>query len=198
MIHWLNQSCEWMRRHANDVYSQFGEDGLIAAVFRRVGTENAWAFECGASDGVTYSNTKLLEERGWQCLLMEVDPRFEADLERNRPKAAHRIDRLGPGGLTLDEALAGFRAPEDIDLVVVDIDGQDYWAVGGMIKYRPRVLMVEYECPDKDSPPPPVGGYGQAGSTAIHTLLESKGYTVVVRTDCNAIAVRTELFARLI
>lgn len=197
MIHEHHETCGWLVGHARDTYSQFGEDGLVDAIFERIGTTNRWAFECGASDGMENSNTARLAN--WRCVLMEAAPKHIPNLARNRPGAVLIEGYLGPNGLALDEVLAKAGAPVDLDLCVVDIDGQDYWVVQDMEVYKPRVLMVETECPNHDSPPPERGDTSmrQAGRRPIYELLESKGYTVVVQTDCNAIAVRNDLVPAL-
>ncbi len=63
----------WLHGKALNVYTQFGEDGLIDAVFDRIGTTNRECFEVGASDGRWYSNTLRLREDGWGAVLMEKD-----------------------------------------------------------------------------------------------------------------------------
>lgn len=198
MIHWLHKDCGWLRGCERDLFSQFGEDGLVDAILGRIGETCRVAFECGAGDGVFLSNTARLASRGWHSYLVERDPILAAQCTNNRSRETVRKDTIGPCGRPLDDVLSDMGCPPDMDLMVIDIDGQDYWVVYDM-QARPRVLMVEYECPNLDSPPPERGDTAchQAGSTAIHELLDSKGYEVVVRTDCNAIAVRKELFALL-
>lgn len=194
MIHWLHPQCEWLRGCARDEFSQFGEDGLVDAIFGRIGLENRHAFECGGHDGLTYSNTARL--KGWSCLLVERDEALSQKAKENRPDAVHVCGDITLTGV--DGVLLWAEMPRDLDLLVIDIDGQDYWIVHDM-EFTPRVLMVEYECPDRGSPPPERGDTSQrqAGSAAVQGMLEAKGYTVVVRTDCNAIAVRDELFPLL-
>ena len=58
--------CGW------NVYTQFGEDGLIESVFGRIGVRNHWCFEVGASDGFFYSNTLRLREHGWSSVLVDL------------------------------------------------------------------------------------------------------------------------------
>jgi hypothetical protein len=63
-------------------YSQFGEDGLVEAVFELIGTTNKWCFEVGAADGVFYSNTKRLRDQGWSAVLIEKEHAEFAKLAR--------------------------------------------------------------------------------------------------------------------
>ena len=63
----LDEWAEFLVGQESNVHSQFGEDGLLAVLFERIGTENRWCFECGASDGLIYSNTKVLRDDGWSA-----------------------------------------------------------------------------------------------------------------------------------
>lgn len=56
------------------VYSHFPEDYRGHAV------------ELGALDGVYLSNTRLLEEKGWDVLCIEPNPTHSAALEKNRKR----------------------------------------------------------------------------------------------------------------
>ncbi len=62
-----------LNRHEYRVFSQNGEDGIIAEVFRRVGTTNRYFVEFGAADGIE-NNTVLLLRQGWNGLWIEGDP----------------------------------------------------------------------------------------------------------------------------
>ena len=63
-------------------YSEHGEDTWAVAQFPPgfVG----WAAEVGAHDGVTLSNTKLLEDAGWTVLCIEPNPGVTLNLKEQR------------------------------------------------------------------------------------------------------------------
>lgn len=186
---------DWLNGEVANTYSQFGEDGVLAAIFAAIGAENRWCFECGAADGLFFSNTRRLIERGWSALLVEADPEAFARLQDNctpfdavvcvnqRVDDAHRIDDM----------LAACEAPRDLDLGVIDVDGQDYYVWNALLRYRPRVVMIEF---DHNAPPdflPAAGGPGQAGALAIRRLAAGKFYTLVHQGLCNMIFVRNPL-----
>jgi len=50
--------------HGRKIYSQGDEDGVIAEIFRRVGTTSKTFIEFGAEGG-SENNTRLLLEQGW-------------------------------------------------------------------------------------------------------------------------------------
>jgi hypothetical protein len=53
-----------LSRHEFQVCSQNGEDGLIAEIFKRVGTSNRYFVEFGASDGFENNSTLLVGRAG--------------------------------------------------------------------------------------------------------------------------------------
>src|SRR6266851_5471757 len=96
-------SYAWLSGQARNVYSQFGEDGVIDAIFRVIRSANRWCFECGAADGLFFSNTRRLVREGWDAVLVEADAAAFHRLEANcRPFAgrarcfSERADRLDP------------------------------------------------------------------------------------------------------
>jgi len=181
-----------------NVYSQYGEDGVIEAIFERIGTNNKWCLEVGASDGILFSNTRRLIEQGWGAILIESEKLAYDRLVENckdYPNAHPVYAKIGID-VSLDGILKKFNAPEDIDLMIVDIDGQDYHVINAMINYKPRVLIVEYNPRAETEFIPTLGGEGQAGYAAISRLGCSKGYLSQIQTQVNIIMIRNGLLQK--
>lgn len=129
---------------SRDVYSQNGEDGIIEAVFARIGEATRWCCEFGAWDGVHFSNTRRLVLSGWSAVLIEGDTERYESLTANyanveRVVALNRI--VDTQHSTLDALLLDAGAP-DLDLLVIDIDGMDY-EIFESLQARPRVICIE-------------------------------------------------------
>jgi hypothetical protein len=59
---------------SSNVTSQYGEDGVIAEILRRIGVRNRWCVEFGAWDGKYLSNTwSLINQSDWSAVLLEGD-----------------------------------------------------------------------------------------------------------------------------
>lgn len=190
----LDPSAAWLLGKQRNDTSQFGEDGLIQAVLERIGEANRWCFEVGAADGLFFSNTKRLRDAGWNAVLIEAGAEQFAKLSQladHRTSTIH--ERINYG--SLDRILGESHAPDDLDLGVIDIDGQDYWAWKGMQHFHPRVMLVEfmYDLPDP-SFIPRENGEGQAGPQAIIDLGKQKGYTPLVSTYCNVLFARRDVW----
>ncbi len=135
-------------RYEFKVSSQSGEDGIIAEIFRRIGTTNRSFIEFGASSGVE-NNTSLLLRLGWNGLWIDADTEAIT-------KARQKFDTLiSEGRLTILESFITaeniedlFRqgkVPEEPDLLSIDIDRNDYHVWEQITHYQPRVVIVEYE-----------------------------------------------------
>jgi len=180
-------------------YSQSGEDGLLQGIFERIGTENKWCFDAGAGDGRFCSNTGKLIEEGWTGVLVEGDKETYSRLVKAFPDCHCENVMVEPSGEnSIDNILARNKAPFDIDLLSLDIDGQDYHVFNALMVYKPRVVVIEYNfSADNVEFIPAVGGEGQAGLMAIEKMLYSRGYRPQFSTKTNVIAVRAGLEWRI-
>lgn len=185
----------WTEFYSN-VYSQFGEDGVIAEVFKRIGTTNKQCFEVGAADGKWFSNSRRLIDDGWRAVLIEAEPKNWPELDKlddvPRVNVVHgKAEPSGANSLDSILALAGF--DPHMDLGVIDVDGQDYYLWNGMLRYQPRVMVVEFD-PYAPTPGyiPDLGGTGQAGYAALCSIAVSKGYFNAATTRTNMIFVRND------
>jgi hypothetical protein len=127
--------------HESRVYSQNGEDGVIAKIFEVVGTTNRFCLEFGVQDG-TECNTRALREAGWPVVMWDAH-HHDASIGLHR-------ELVGPQNA---EALfAKYRVPYDLDLLSVDIDSLDFYVTAAILRFaRPRVCVTEYNA----SFPPP-------------------------------------------
>ena len=126
-------AADWnLEAHRRNVTSQAGEDGVIAQIFRNIGVTNAFCVEFGAGDGVALSNTYALRQAGWASLLLDGDPRGAADVVKAWITAEN-----------INELFREHKVPEQIDLLSIDIDGNDLW-VWQAIECRSRVTVVEF------------------------------------------------------
>jgi hypothetical protein len=146
----LEEKCrdpKGLSAHEHKGFSRHGEDGIVAEIFRRIGTTNRYFVEFGASDG-TESNTLLWLCAGWSGLWMEGDPDAVA-------RAQQRFrSYIAAGKLTIRQALIDaenveglFReagVPEEFDLLSLDIDYNDYYVWEAIQSFRPRVVEIEY------------------------------------------------------
>lgn len=178
-------------------YSQFGEDGIIEAIFNIIKPFSWVCVEFGAGDGLDCSNVaRLWMHHGWKAHLIEGNPEIHEILEQNTVNKLVRTQCVfvEPTGKTAIDVL--LKDVPDIDFMVIDIDGNDHLIWEHMQK-RPRVLCVEFN----PTVPPHISlkqmytearmAFG-ASLKALIELGEEKGYTFLCATHCNAFFVVDE------
>jgi len=134
-----------LAKHERKVFSQFGEDGVLERLFEIIEPTSRFCVEFGASNGVAASNTRnLIVNHGWASLQIEGDEKFAATLERNfekYPKAKTLQAWVWPGNIEILFEENG--VPKDLDLLVIDIDSNDYYVWRAIHDFRPKVVLVE-------------------------------------------------------
>ena len=186
-----------------NIYSQNGEDGILAEIFRRFGIEKGFFVEFGAWDGIKYSNTySLLENNGWVGAYIEGErDRFE-DLKKNvpQPEIIKICEFVATAGeKSLDRILAAHEIPEQFDLLSIDIDSDDFAVWDGLQNYRPSVVVIEFNptIPLDTEYVQPLGATIGNSALAQFNLGRKKDYVAVAMTAWNLIFVRREMFSRL-
>lgn len=135
-----------LTRSYAQVYSQNGEDGMLAEIFRRIGTGTRRFVEIGIQDG-RQCNTRLLLESGWTGTWLEGDPAQAARaIETFRTYIDNGRLAVLTGMVTpanVEAALDRAAVPDTFDLLSLDID-QHTHAVLRALRRRARVVCVEY------------------------------------------------------
>src|SRR5579872_645620 len=140
-----------LNAYAHNVYSQFGEDGIVAEIIHRIELHIAidkWCVEFGAWDGVYLSNSyQLIKNKGYKAVLIEGDAKRHADLCKNIP--SDEVIKLCEfvhfeGASSLDNILKKTNIPVDFDFMSIDIDGCDYHIWASLTDYRPKVICIEF------------------------------------------------------
>lgn len=193
----------WLYDHRRNVTSQTGEDGVLKAIFDRIGVVSRWCVDIGAGDGLFISNTwRPINEDRWSATLIEADPSNFAVLKeryKDRPDV-HCLNEFVTPENSLDKLLASTPIPKKFDLLSIDIDGMDYWMWHGLKEYSPRVVVIETNCTmDTDIDfvqHDPKLRFGTS-SLAMVKLARSKGYELVAHLVSNCIFVKAEEFSRL-
>lgn len=136
-----------LERYGYKSYSQNDEDGIIQEIFERIGCRNKIFVEFGVEDGLE-SNCHLLLHKGWSGLWIEGNPescrkihyKFRPVIEAGRLKAVHAF-------LTKDninEVIASAGISGEIDLLSIDLDGNDYYVWEAIDGIDPAAVIIEY------------------------------------------------------
>lgn len=187
-------------------FSQNGEDGVLAEILARIGTAGRRFVEFGIESGREGNCVLLADVLGWAGAFLEPDPHHFALLEAKyagTPRVLTRNVAVTPQNVEplFDELDVG----AELDVLSIDVDGQDYWIWQALSRYRPRVVVIEYNSalPLDRHLVQPIGSaqrwdgtdYFGASLGALEALAAGKGYRLV-HTDlagCNAFFVRQDL-----
>lgn len=173
-------------------FAQDGEDRIIGTILKHIGPVSRVAVEFGAGDGVTHSNTARLRQAGWRVVAFDREP--GSALVANETITRENIN----------EVFRHYGVPEDVDLVSIDIDGNDLH-VWEALTYRPRIVVIEYN--GKFQPTESVTvpydaarvwdktDYYGASVAALYRLARRKGYRLADYTISNLIFVRKDVRA---
>jgi hypothetical protein len=136
-----------LERHGGKTYSQNDEDGIIAEIFRRIGAPHRTFVEFGCGDGLE-NNTACLISQGWRGLWMDGRDDNAAGIRKVYGYLIEHgllqfnqvfIDRDNIDGL-----IAGAGLGAEIDLLSIDLDGNDYYIWEAIDAVSARVVVMEY------------------------------------------------------
>ncbi|HQH28450.1 MAG TPA: class I SAM-dependent methyltransferase, partial [Oligoflexia bacterium] len=190
-------------KYRSNVYSQFGEDGVLKEICRRLNISTGYFVEFGAWDGKFLSNTFHLLEQGWRGVYIEGDREKYEQLCRNMIPYAEKVVLLNKfvrvdGPTKLDNILCEAHAPRDLELLSIDVDSNDWHIWLGLKTFQPKILVIEVISSIPAGVIQTHRGEDVLGSSfsAAIELGKLKGYTAVCHTG-NIIFVRNELIPRL-
>ncbi|MBU2530358.1 MAG: FkbM family methyltransferase [Elusimicrobia bacterium] len=191
---------ENLQNYKKNVTSQWGEDGIIQEIFKRIGTSEKNCVEFGAWNGKHLSNTwNLWYNKEWSAILIESAYDKARELAKNSiSKNAKVINAFvrPDGANSLDSILERCGCRKKIDLMSIDIDENEYHIFKSIEKFLPRVVVIEY-----NPTFPPYVSFIQkqdqfmgSSARALCDLAEKKGYWLAALTDTNLIFVNKKEF----
>jgi hypothetical protein len=130
--------------------SQNGADGILLYIFSLIGVTNCKVLEICAGDGIECNAANLILNHSFRGLLFDGNAER---IERGRAfYAAHPNSCISPPRLVADwitaesinDQVAAHGFAGDIDLLSLDLDGNDYWIWKALTVVRPRVVVLEF------------------------------------------------------
>jgi len=130
------------------VHSQNDEDGIIQEIFRRIGTVNKTFVEVGVGNGLE-NNTLHLLLQGWRGLWIEGSPEFVEHINKKFTFALSngtlKVRHAWVQRDCINQLIAeGWGESGELDLLSLDIDGNDYHVLEAIEPLNARVILVEY------------------------------------------------------
>lgn len=188
-----------LRDHEFKVYSQWGEDGIIQYLVRRLDIACKTFVEFGVESYVESNTRFLLRNDNWSGLVIDGSESNIDFIRKDNIYWRHDltavqsfITRDNINRLISEHGLRG-----EIGLLSVDIDGNDYWVWEAIDVVDPVIVVVEYNArfgADRAVTVPYDAGFVRAKAhpsmiyygaslKAFHKLAARKGYALV---GCNS------------
>ena len=128
------------------VYSQWGEDGIIDWLISKFPQIPKNFLEIGTQD-YKESNTRfLLINRNWDGFLIEGDKDDVKKIKTQRVYWKHNL-KIRNEFITKDninDVVHRLNVPKKLGLLSLDIDGVDYWVLKELSTLNPSIVICEY------------------------------------------------------
>lgn len=206
-----SNSSDQLQHHEFKVFSQWGEDGILQWIIDHIEIGNKTFIEFGVEDFRESNCRYLMMSRGWSGFVLDGSKRNVDKIRRaywhwryNLVARAAFITREN-----VDDLLSESGFDSDLGILSIDIDGMDYHVLERIERFRPRVIVAEYNAIFGDQRPITVpydpaftrGGahythvYFGASLAALTHLASTKGYALVGTNSngVNAFFIRRDL-----
>lgn len=140
--------------YGHKIYSQNDEDGIVREVFTRIGTTNKTFVEFGVEDGKECNTYALLFD-GWRGLWIEASGEHVDSIQEGLAPVIRAGQLMVAKSLitrdNINATISAHIKDAEIDLLSIDIDGNDYHVFDAINCINPRVVVMEYNA--KFAPP---------------------------------------------
>lgn len=130
-------------------FSEFEEDGILLYLMTLAGTESRTIVEICSQEGRICMASNLVVHHQWRGFLFDGDPVFVRHGRRffgRHPATAAFPPVMQSHWFTRDninEILVSVGVPKEIDILSLDIDGNDLYLWDALQVTRPRILVCE-------------------------------------------------------
>lgn len=175
----LGDMLDFVKKYSKNVYSQFGEDGIIEECIKRIDSFHTdlnigHCVEFGAHDGKFCSNTFRLFEAGWVGTMFEMDHSLFLRLKENvkGTKAIAWHQAVTPENINL-------LLPQYLDVLSMDTDSDNDYYCFRAYTGTAKIVIVEI-----NSSIQPLREYVNEGASyrSMAELGIAKGYFLLCHT----------------
>ncbi len=128
------------------VFSQWGEDGIISWLIDKISKVPRSFIEFGV-ENYTESNTRyLLFERNWRGLVLDGSAENISDIINSQYNWKYDLQakRQFITAQNINEVINESEFDNEVGLLSIDIDGNDYWVWKAINCINPVIVVIEY------------------------------------------------------
>lgn len=133
-------------RYEFQVYSQWGEDGILQYLLQQVPVTRRTFIEFGCSDYLEANTRFLLRLQNWRGLVIDGDAANIARIRESQLYWQHDLTAVQSfiDTMNINSIIESYGFDGEIGLLSIDIDGNDYWVWEAITAVSPAIVVVEY------------------------------------------------------
>ena len=131
------------------IYSQNDEDGIVLYILKYIGIKTKKFIEIGVENGTECNTTNLLKNFNWRGVQIEGDKILYNDAKIQLKKILKKkIKNLKLLNIFITKKninkILKKNCGKEVDLLSIDIDGNDFWVWKSINYIKPRLVIIEY------------------------------------------------------
>ena len=130
-------------------FSQFDEDGILLYIFSIIGAQNKTFIDIGSSDGINSNCANFAINHGWHGLFIDGNDKtinFGKKFYQQHPDTNLYPPKFICSFVqkeNINQIIKKANFNREIDLLSIDIDGNDYWIWKALDCVSPMVVIIE-------------------------------------------------------
>lgn len=206
-----NKKSKNLKDYEFKIFSQWGEDGIVQYLTKAIDIKNKTFIEFGVEDFFESNCRFLLMKDNWNGFVIDGSSSNIERLKKSYFYWKHHLVAIDAfiTRENINELLAKSGFDEDLGILSIDLDGNDYFILEAITILKPRILICEYNsvfgATRKISIPYELDFirtrkhysnlYWGASLPAMTHIANKKGYSLVGTNTagCNAFYVRNDL-----
>jgi hypothetical protein len=196
------------KEHHLKLFSNLDEDGIILWIMATLGTKKGKFVDIGSNDCINSNCANLALNFNWSGVFIDSQQSLLDIGIKNyrlfRKNTLHEL-RFARSFVTpenINQLVSETATPDDVDLVSIDIDGNDYAIFKALTAIRPKCVVIEnrIEFGKHDLVVPPGNADAGASVAAMTSLAIEKGYTLIAanKYGFNTFYLRNDLVSDLL
>jgi len=141
-----NKNSNNIQDYEFQVFSQWGEDGIIQHLINSIEIKNKTFIEFGVEDFMESNCRFLLMNNNWSGFVLDGSAQHINFLKNsyfywqyNLVAENHFVTRDN-----INEILSHSNFENDLGILSIDLDGNDYYVLENIEFFKPRIIIVEY------------------------------------------------------
>lgn len=148
LMQWERQPVSRLSDVSYNIFTYHGEDGIIQYILQQLKNVPPVFVDAGAGNCIIGNCSTLAVHFGWDGVFMDRDKsqitagkKFLKNISSVTPGVQFLVQELTPANINQVIAEAGIE--EEIGLLSVDVDGNDYWLWKAIDVIQPRIVVIE-------------------------------------------------------